>query len=184
MTALTEAARWAERASRWLGWITTVISALAVAAIVLVLVASSAQRYLLQSPIPATEEIAAYLFVILAFLSVVGGFVDRRHIRVLPLWHRLPVGVQGWAILLGHAAAIAVLAVLIEETFAFAWSSRAYGARSYVADLLEWPWMMVIPVALGLFALVLALRIVIDLERILRREPPPEARRQVEGEPF
>lgn len=184
MNALHDAARWAERVSRWIGWITTAVSALAVATIVVVLTFSSLQRYVLETPIPATEEIAAYLFVILAFLSVVGGFVERRHIRVLPLWHRLPVAAQGWTILLGHLAAIVTLAFVIRETFIFAWQSRAYGARSYVADMIEWPWMMVVPVALAMFALTLALRMVIDLDRILRREPPPEARRSAEPEPL
>jgi len=182
MSALGQAARWAERASRWLGWATTAISALAVAAIVVVLTFSSTQRYLLASPIPATEEIAAYLFVVLAFLSLVGGFVERRHIRILPLWHRLPAALQGWTILLGHAAAIVTLAFVIRETFLFAWQSRAYGARSYVADMLEWPWMMLIPVALALFALALVLRMVVDLDRILRREAPPEVRAAEDGE--
>ena len=184
MKALHAAARWAERISRGFGWLTTVVSALAVAAIVLVLVFSSLQRYLLENPIPATEEIAAYLFVILAFLAIVGGFVERRHIRALPLWHRLPVAAQGWTILLGHLAAIVTLAFVIRETFLFAWQSRAYGARSYVANMLEWPWMMVIPLALMLFALTLALRMVIDLDRILRREPPPEVRSSEDAEPL
>jgi len=182
MTSLAAAARWAERISRWLGWITTAVSALAVAGIVAVLAFSSTQRYLLAHPIPATEEIAAYLFVVLAFLSVVGGFVERRHIRVLPLWHRLPAALQGWTILAGHAAAVVVLGLVIRETFLFAWQSRAYGARSYVADMPEWPWMMVIPVALSLFALALALRMIADLDRILRREPPPEVRPGLDGE--
>lgn len=184
MSALHRLALRAERLSRCLGWIATAVSALAVGAIVIVLTFSSLQRYLLEKPIPATEEIAGYLFVMLAFLALVGGFVERRHIRVLPLWHRLPAGAQGWTILLGHLAAVATLALVIRETFLFAWQSRAYGARSYVANMLEWPWMMVIPVALSLLALVLVLRMVVDLDRILRREPPPEVRRGEEPEPL
>ena len=184
MSALHGVALLAERVARWIGWIATAISALAVAGIVIVLTLSSTQRYLLAHPIPATEEIAGYLFVILAFLAVVGGFVERRHIRILPLWHRLPARLQGWTLLLGHVAAIAMLVLIVRETFSFAWQNRAYGARSYVANMLEWPWMMVIPVALALLVLVLALRVVVDLDRILRREPPPEVRRGEEPEPL
>ena len=136
----------------------------------------------LASPIPATEEIAAYLFVVLSFSSVVGGFVQGRHIRVLPLWQRLPPRLQGWTMLAGHLAAAAVLLVLVKQTFDFAWSSRAFGARSYVADMPEWPWMMVIPASLSLLALVILLRALVDFDRILHAEAPPEARRASPGE--
>lgn len=177
MRTLFRLADWAERVSRALSWVLTAVAAVAVLGIVAVLVVASTQRYLLTHPIAATEELAAYLFIVVSFCSVAGGFVERRHIRVLPLWHRFPPRLQGWSILLGHLAAIVVLVFLFQQTWDFALSSQRYGTRSYVADLLEWPWMMVIPVSLGLLALVLALRVVIDLVRIVRREQPPEAKR-------
>ena len=176
MKALLRAADWAEGLARRLSGVLTAISAVCVATIVAVLVIASTQRYLLTTPIAATEEIAAYLFIALSFFSVVGGFVEGRHIRILPLWHRFPAQLQNWTILLGHLAAIAVLVLVIRETFRFAWSSFEFGTRSYVADLLEWPWMMIIPVCLALLALVLALRVLSDLGRILRRQRSPEAR--------
>jgi len=176
MTRLARAADWADRFARRISWCLTAVSAVCVFAIVAVLVVASTQRYLLTSPNAWTEEMAAYLFIALSFFSVVGGFVDGRHIRLLPLWQRLPRGLQNWGMLAGHLAAIGVLALIIRETFAFARSSLAFGTRSYVADLLEWPWMMIIPVCLGLLALVLALRVVADLGRIARGLPAPEAR--------
>ncbi len=184
MKTLARIAGWAERQQRRLALLMTAVSAIAVALIVVVLVISSSQRYLLASPIPATEEIAAYLFVVLSFFSVVGGFVEGRHIRVLPLWQRLPLRLQGWCMLFGHLGAVVVLAVIIKQTFDFALSSLAFGTRSYVADVLEWPWMMVIPICLTLLALVLVLRMLVDLKRIALREPPPEVRASELGEPL
>lgn len=177
MSGLARLAVGCDRLARRLSRLLTAISAIAIAAVVLILVFSSLQRYLLERPFPATEEIAAYLFVVLSFAALVGGLVEGRHIRVLPLFVRLPALVQRWAILLGHLAAVVVLAFLIKQTFDFAWSSHRFGTRSYVADLLEWPWMMVIPVSLALMALVLLLRMVGDLDRALRRQPVPEASR-------
>lgn len=174
--SMQRAAERADALSRGIAVAMTGAAALAVGLIVVVLVFSSLQRYVLAAPIPATEEIAAYLFVCVAFASMVGGLVEGRHIRVLPLWRRLPAGAQNWAMLAGHAFSIAVLGVLVRETFGFAWSSYRLGARSYVANLPEWPWMMVIPACLTLLALAVALRAFGDLERALRAAPAPEAR--------
>lgn len=172
---LTRISERAEALSRLIAALLTGLAALAVGAIVLVLAFSSLQRYALAQPIPATEEIAAYLFVCVAFLSMVGGLVEGRHIRILPLWRKLPMRAQNWTMLAGHLFSVAVLAVIIRETFAFARSSYEFGARSYVANLLEWPWMMILPAALTLLALAIAIRALADLDRALRGLPAPEA---------
>ena len=174
MSALSPLVARAEAFSQRMAWAMTAVSALAVAGIVLVLVFSSLQRYVLSSPIPATEEIAAYLFVAMSFLAMVGGMVERRHIRILVVWRLLPVRWQSWMMFAGHVGAIAVLGILFWQTYAFAWSSYQFGARSYVADLPEWPWMMLIPVSLALLSLAVALRALGDLDRALDGAPTPE----------
>jgi TRAP-type C4-dicarboxylate transport system permease small subunit len=165
----------AEALSLRVARVMTALSAIAVTGIVLLLVFSSLQRYVLASPIPATEEVAAYLFVAMAFLAMVGGMVERRHIRILVVWRLLPVRWQAWAMFAGHVGAIVVLGILFWQTYAFAWSSHELGSRSYVADLPEWPWMMLIPVSLGLLLLAVALRALADLDRALDAAPTPEA---------
>ena len=175
MTALARIAATAEALSARIAQLTAGLAALAVAGIVVILVFSSVQRYALARPIPATEEIAAYLFVCVSFLSIMAGLVDRRHIRLLPLWKRLSPGLQNWALLAGHVGALAVLVILIRETFDFAWSSYEFGARSYVANILEWPWMMIIPGSLVLLATSILARALGDLDRALRGVAAPEA---------
>lgn len=176
MSALSRTARAVDRFAVVLARILSIIAALAVAAIVVVLVFSSFQRYVLTSPIPATEEIAAYLFVMVAFLAIMEGMVAGRQIRVLPVWQRLPLRLQGWTMIAGHVLSLGVLVILIRETFAFAWASYQFGARSYVANLLEWPWMMIIPLALSALALALLARLLEDLDHVLKGEPVSEAR--------
>ena len=182
MIAFSKFARALETASTQVGSALSALAAIAVAAIVVILVFSSVQRYALAQPIPATEEIAAYLFVCCAFLSMMDGLVNRRHIRLLILWKRLPQSLQGWAMIAGHVATLLVLAAIIQETFSFAWQSWEYGARSYVASLLEWPWMMVIPVSLTTLALAIVARILGDLDRIFCGESMPESARDDEDE--
>ncbi|MCL4743999.1 MAG: TRAP transporter small permease [Burkholderiaceae bacterium] len=181
MSALRPLVEHADAWSLRLARAMTALSAIAVALIVVVLVFASLQRYVLSSPIPATEEIAGYLFVAMSFLAMVGGMVERRHIRVLIVWRLLPVRLQAWTMLAGHLGAIVVLGILFWQTFGFARSSFQFGARSYVADLLEWPWMMLIPVSLALLALAVAVRSLADLDRALDGEPTPEATAADEG---
>jgi len=182
MSALSMLAKYAEVLARYIANFMTAVSAVSVAAIVVVLTVSAAQRYVLTSPIAATEEVAAYLFVALAFTAMVGGMVEGRHIRLLPLWQRLPTKWQNWAMLVGHLGAIFVLSIIIRETFSFAWASYNYGARSYVADLIEWPWMMLIPGSLTLLAFAIAARAIVDLDRAIAGHAAPEATRVDEDE--
>ena len=175
MSALRPLVERAEAMSSRAARAMTAVSAIAAAAIVVVLTFSSLQRYLLAKPIPATEEVAAYLFVAMAFLAMVGAMVERRHIRLLVVWRRLPERLQAWAMFVGNLGAIVVLGFIFWETFKFARSSYQFGARSYVADLPEWPWMMLIPASLALLAVAVVVRALSDLDRTLDGQSPPEA---------
>lgn len=156
------------------------LAALAVAGIVIVLLISSIQRYVLARPIPITEELAAYLFVAMAFLALPEGFTTGRQIRLLVLWQRLPRRVQGWATIAGQIGALVVLAFLVRQTWGFAASSHRFGSRSYVGNMLEWPWMMLLPFALAMLMLALAARVLVNLGLVLRGEIVVEARPQPE----
>ena len=175
MTGFSRFAQACEAAATRLGQALSAIAALAVGAIVVVLAFSSIQRYVLARPFPATEEIAAYLFVAMSFLSMLDGLMKGRHIRLLPVWKKLPPGLQGWAMVVGNIATLSVIFILLRETFAFAARSYRYGSRSYVADLLEWPWMMIIPFALATLGLGAIARTPGDIDRIRRGEPLPES---------
>ena len=102
MTRLSRIAQSLERVSKFLARMLSLVAAVAVAAIVVILVWSSFQRYVLVHPIPAAEELASFLFVAVAFLAIMEGMVAGRQIRVLPLWLRLPPRYQAWAMVAGH----------------------------------------------------------------------------------
>lgn len=175
MTRLSRIAALFERISMLLARGLSFLAAIAVAAIVVILIWSSLQRYVLTHPTPVAEELASFLFVAVAFLAIMEGMVAGRQIRVLPLWHGLPRRCQAWAMVVGHVLSIGVLAVIVKQTADFALSSYEYGARSYVANLAEWPWMMIIPLALVALAFALFARLLTDIDRALRGETLPEA---------
>lgn len=165
----------AQRALAGLASLLAALSALAVGAIVVVLVFSAVQRYALARPMPETEELAGFLFVALAFLSIADGFVRNRQIRIEMVWRKLPVRVQGWATIAGHLLTLAVLALLARELFGFARVSMEFGSRSDNADILMWPWMMLMPLGIVTLALAVAVRIAVDLRRMRTRRPVVEA---------
>lgn len=182
MSGFSAFAKAAEETSAHLAKVFSAVAALSVAVIVVILVFSSLQRYVLDQPIPATEELAAYMFVACAFLSMMDGLVEGRHIRLLPVWKRLPAELQGWLMMTGHLGTILILVLLIRETFSFAAQSYEYGARSYVANLIEWPWMMIIPFSLTTLALAIFARLLGDLDRTMRGLPLAEAASGVDAE--
>lgn len=164
----------AQRAISGLASLLSALSALAVAGIVVILVFSAVQRYLLTRPMPETEELAGFLFVALAFLSIADGFVRNRQIRIEMVWRKLPPRLQGWATVAGHLLTLVVLALIARELYGFAWSSLEFGSRSDNADILMWPWMMVMPFGMAMLALAVVARIAVDLRRIRSGRPVVE----------
>ncbi|MGB6116906.1 MAG: TRAP transporter small permease [Mesorhizobium sp.] len=182
MNGLSRIADTLEHASLRIARALSIIAAVAVAAIVLLLIWSSLQRYVIAHPTPIAEELASLLFVAVAFLAIMEGMVAARQIRVLPIWLRMPARLQPWLMVIGHVMSIIVLLIIVKQTTDFALSSYEYGSRSYVANLIEWPWMMVIPVALAALILALAARFLKDLDRAIRGEAVPEAKAADTGE--
>jgi TRAP-type C4-dicarboxylate transport system permease small subunit len=170
---LEVAERCIERISQALG----VAAAAAVAGIVVLLAGSSIQRYLIGNPIPITEELVALLFAALSFLSIAEGFVRNQQIRLEIVWRRLPPVAQGWAIIIGQFFSLAVIILLGRWTFDFAFTSLELGSRSYVSEILLWPWMMLVPVSLGVLALAVFVRALVNMHALVADKPVREVAR-------
>lgn len=164
----------ADRVEKFLaaiGTIKNLVASLAVAAAAVLLVTSSVQRYVIGSPIPITQEVGSLLFVVIAFMSATDGFLSDRQIRVELLWHVLPQRVQGWALIAGHAFAIAVLSIVLWETWRFTKLSFELGSRSLIMEFALWPWMAVIPLSVGILMLAMAARVLVDVHAVLTGRP-------------
>ena len=175
----------ADRAERLLGAIgiaKSIAASLAVAAIVVLLVGSTTQRYLIGSPLPFTEEVGALLFVVIAFMSATEGFLSDRQIRIELVWRALPERLQGWAMVAGHAISLAVLWVILRETWRFAELSFVLGSRSLIMEFTLWPWMAVIPFSVAVLMLAIAARILVDLHAVLTGQPVRLSRRRLEAQ--
>lgn len=136
------------------------VAAFGVLTIVALLVTSSLQRYVAGAPIPITEELAGLLFLGSAFLSLGYGFTENGHVRLELLWRLLRSPWREIAEMVGFALAIVALVGLILITWQIGAESYHAGNRSEMTEIVLWPWRMLMPLGLGLFLLVLALRLV------------------------
>lgn len=147
------------------------IGCVAVVGILVLLAGSSVKRYVLGTPIPVTEELAGLLFVAVSFCSIPYGFCAKQQIRVLAVWRRLPPRLAAWAAVAGDFASIAVVGLIIQSLYEFTALSRAVDAKSAVSDITLWPWMALMMAMLGLLALVLASRTLLNLRDALAGRP-------------
>lgn len=176
MAALAAAATHGERVMGVICWIQGVAASLSVAGMVLLLVGSSLRRYVFGKPIPVTEELGALLFVTLAFLSITEGFMADRQVRIQLVWRLLPRRVKGWAMIAGHGLSVFALVLIIRATWEFAFFSYQVGAETYITEILMWPWMMLIPISLGILAAATVVRMLVDLHAVLSGDPVKEER--------
>lgn len=155
--------------ARWCAW----LAAIGIGVITVLLVTSTLQRYLLNRPIPVTEELGGLLFLGIGFLSLAYGFACNRHVRLELLWRYLP---HPWREILevgGYLMALFALYVLVRETGSMTRFSIELAERTEMTELLLWPWRILMPACLGLFAVLVALRAAIIALRLVVGERPP-----------
>ena len=143
------------------------LAALALLLTTFLLAFASIRRYVVDAPLAVTDELVGFLLVSIAFLSVAEGFLRGRQVRLLFLWNVLPRRIRNVLWLLGHIFALVVLALIVTQTWNFAAFSFEIGAKSSVADISEWPWMMIIPLSLIALIAVILLRLVKDTRIVL-----------------
>ena len=148
-----------DRACTWLADVAAKGAALGIMAIVVLLVLSSLQRYVIGAPIPITEELAGLLFLGSAFLSLAYGFTENRHVRLELLWKMLRSPWRELAELVGLVLAIIALVALIIVTYELGADSFRNGHLSEMTEILLWPWRMLMSFGLGLLLLAIVVRL-------------------------
>ena len=148
-----------DRACTWLADVAAKGAAYGIMAIVVLLVLSSLQRYVIGSPIPITEELAGLLFLGSAFLSLAYGFTENRHVRLELLWKLLRSPWREAAELIGLVLAVVALIALIIVTYQLGAESFHGGHLSEMTEIVLWPWRMVMSFGLGLLLLAIVVRL-------------------------
>ncbi|MEM8987080.1 MAG: TRAP transporter small permease [Pseudomonadota bacterium] len=152
--------------SRVVGYAGLVMSCVAIVGIVLLLSVSALVRYVFSTPIPFTEDLSGLLFVIVFTASIAHATNEGGHFRLMLLWNKLSPRMRGVTLILGDMMTLIAFSIIASVTWEFADFSRMLNSRSDFGDILLWPWMMVIPVAIACFCFAILVRI-FDVLRLL-----------------
>jgi tripartite ATP-independent transporter DctM subunit len=120
VVATTEGQGIAGKLTRGLGLVLGALSALLVAAEIVVLFAGVCSRYFLHAPLIWTDEVASILFLWLAMLGAALALARGEHMRMTALASRLPARAQAFLDRFALAAAIAFLALILKPALDFA----------------------------------------------------------------
>lgn len=126
-------------------------------------VTASFMRYIVGRPFAFTEELVALLYMAMVFLAVPLATLRRAHVSISVL----PAAVMR---LLRYplrlAACVAMIVFCVWFTiiaYGFVEQSRAFNSHTEQAEILLWPWMMIIPVTMGFVAVISLLHLIQDL---------------------
>ena len=124
-----------------------------------VILASSVMRYVVGAPLAFQEELVGLFFVALVFLSLPNCTMAHKHVRVTVVTEFLPGNWRKVAELTSLVLILIFSVVFASLTFDFAKLSYQIGALTEVGDIVLFPWMMLMPIGLGLMGLVALLQI-------------------------
>lgn len=155
------------------------LAGLAVLAMVVLITYDVAMRFFLGQPQLFVDEAASFLLVLVIFGGLAATFRTGGHVRVDLVTAHLPRRARAWLRVVGLAAGLVFLAIVMWTTAQSALTSYRYGRVSAVMLYPLWPAMLLIPLGLGLLALAMLAALVAQV-RVLRRPdadevPPPEA---------
>lgn len=122
---------------------------------------SAIMRYAIGEPFGFTEELVGLLFSALVFLALPYVTLYRRHICITLITDLFPRKVRRVADALGDLLVVLFAAWFGYYAYDFAAFSYSLGSRTDLADILLWPWMSLMVVAMVLMiivSLVLAVR--------------------------
>jgi TRAP-type C4-dicarboxylate transport system permease small subunit len=132
-------------------------------------------RYVFFAPIASAEEIMLFLLVGTVFLgnSVVGW--EGKQIRMDVVIHMLPDAVRRWLDLIADLATIAVSVILIWLAWPVIVMLAEFDQRSQAADFPLVIPQALVPIGLGLMALLVAARLILRRNGDAGREQVPSA---------
>nr|WP_299244945.1 TRAP transporter small permease [uncultured Halomonas sp.] len=128
-----------------------VISGIAMTFIVF---ASTLMRYVFNSPVHFSNELAGLLFFSITFLTIPHVLNIKRHINIDMLVRKLPRRANGVTKLFAESVMVIFCIVFIYESWSFVDFSRAIGAQSDISGILLWPWMLLMPICFFMCILV------------------------------
>jgi TRAP-type C4-dicarboxylate transport system permease small subunit len=152
------------------------MSALAMFAIMLILVADALGRYLITSPLPwAHDVVARVLLPAVFFLTLSSALRVNQHVNIDIVYDKLEPRGRGLATIISAALALALFVAI--AAFGARAAHGAFVAGETMSGAIEWPvwlYMALVPIGVAPLVVRLAIRVVETARRVARGEPPPD----------
>lgn len=160
----------AERLLRLLATALAFIAAAAVAAITILVILSSAMRYVVKVPFSFTEELVGLLFLTSSMLSLPYVAAHRQTIRVVLLVRLLPKRLRILGDVFDHLVVLAFSLWFAKVTLDYCLFAVDLETRSEQSDILLWPWIALMPFGSLLVAVITLVQL---LRRLVDHDPIP-----------
>ncbi|QOR37255.1 TRAP transporter small permease [Billgrantia diversa] len=115
---------------------------------------STLMRYLFNTPLHFSNELAGLLFLSITFLTIPHVLNIDRHIGIDLVVKQLPVRFQGFTGQLAGLVLLVFAVIFVYQSWDFMVFSRAIDARSDISGLLLWPWMLVMPLSFTMCCII------------------------------
>ncbi|MCC7276373.1 MAG: TRAP transporter small permease [Alphaproteobacteria bacterium] len=156
-----------ERLFTRVSWVMLYASAISLLLMSALVVIASAMRYLVGSPFDFTEELVALLYMSMVFLAIPLVTMQGTHVNVSVLPQRLQRGLEGPLRIGAGLVMIAFCTWFTIEAYAFVEQSYKFNSKTEQVEILLWPWMSVIPIAMGFVT-------VIAVFHLFKKAPEPK----------
>lgn len=135
------------------------MSAMAMVAIVGVIMTSVVMRKALNAPLHVTEEVVGLLLSSALFLGLPYVTLTARHVRVSIVADNLPAGLRPATRVAAMAIGFGFFAWLVWVSIPWFQFAFDRALRTQTTRLLLWPWMAMLPLSLGLTAVIFLARL-------------------------
>ncbi|WP_269078966.1 TRAP transporter small permease [Litchfieldella anticariensis] len=108
---------------------------------------STLMRYLFNSPVHFSNELAGLLFLSITFLTIPHVLNIDRHIKIDLVVKKLPSRIKNPVGVFASMVMIIFSLVFIYESWGFMNFSRLISSRSDISGILLWPWMILMPLS-------------------------------------
>jgi TRAP-type C4-dicarboxylate transport system permease small subunit len=139
------------------------------AAMMLLTVADVSGRYLFNLPIEGSTEVTQQLLVSLAYFGLVWCTMKKAHIKLDLFTERIPL--VAWAIIdiLFYLLSVVLFSCIAWQNFIMARDSMLAGHSSWVLNIPNYPFYLLVAIACGVVVLILLLFMIQNIDQVMKR---------------
>lgn len=145
------------------------IAVVLLAAMMLLTVVDVSGRYLLNRPLVGSTEVTQQMMVSLAYFAIVWCTMKKAHIKLDLFTERIPL--VAWTIIdiLFYFLSIVLFSFIAWQNFRMARDHMLAGHSSWVLNIPNYPFYLLVAIACGIVVLILLLFIVQNIGQVMKR---------------